>query len=58
MVLKSCKLKVCVSYVQTAMIIQALHCCTKKYDANLEVSAYDMGQLLREPAKAAIIVQL
>ena len=35
MVLKSCKLKVGVSYVQTAMNMQALHRCTKTYDANL-----------------------
>ncbi len=40
MVLKSCKLKVGVSSVQTAMIMQALHCCTKKYDDILEVIAY------------------
>ena len=33
--LKSCKLKVGVSSVQTAIIMQALHRCTKKYDANL-----------------------
>ena len=47
MVLKSCKLKVGVSSVQTAMIMQALHRCTKKYDANLEVNAYDMERVAK-----------
>ena len=42
MVLKSCKLKAGVSSVQSAMIMQAVHRCTKTYDANLEVNAYDM----------------
>ena len=41
MVLKRCKLKVGVPYAQTAMIMQALHSCKKKYDAKLEVNAYD-----------------
>ena len=39
MVLKSCKLKLGVSSVQTAMIMQALQRCTKKYDAHLKVNA-------------------
>jgi hypothetical protein len=51
MVLKSCKLKVGVSYVQTAMIMQALHRCTKTYDANLEVHAYDMEPVAKRARK-------
>ena len=58
MVLNSCKLKVCVSYVQTAMIMQAPHRCTKKYDANLEVNAYDMEPVAKRAGKAARRVQL
>ena len=38
MVLKSCKLKVGVSCVQTAMIMQGLHHCTKQY-AHLKMNA-------------------
>ena len=51
MVLKSCKLKVGVSSVQTAMIMQALHRCTKKYDAKLEVNAYDMEPVAKRARK-------
>jgi hypothetical protein len=59
MVLKSCKLKVGVSSVQTAMIMQALHRCTKKYDANLEANAYDMepvAKRAREGRKKSAVV--
>jgi hypothetical protein len=51
MVLKSCKLKVGVSYVQTAMNMQALHRCTKTYDANLEANAYDMEPVAKRARK-------
>ena len=51
MVLKSCKLKVGVSSVQTAIIMQALHRCTKKYDANLKVDAYDMEPVAKRARK-------
>jgi hypothetical protein len=51
MVLKSCKLKVGVSSVQTAIIMQALRRCTKKYDANLEANAYDMEPVAKRARK-------
>ena len=51
MVLKSFTLKVGVSSVQTAMIIQALHRCTNKYDANLEVNAYGMEPVAKRARK-------
>ena len=51
MVLKSCKLKLGVSSVQTAMIMQALQRCTKKYDAHLEVNAYDMEPVTKRARK-------
>ena len=59
MVFNSCKLKVGASSVQTAMIIQALHRCTKKYDANLEANAYDMepvAKRAREGRKKSAVV--
>ena len=51
MVLKSCRLKLGVSAVQTAMIMQALERCTKKYDAHLEVHAYDMEPVAKRARK-------
>ena len=51
MVLNSCKFRVGVSSVQTAMIMQALHRCTMKYDANLEVNAYDMEPVAKRARK-------
>ena len=37
--------------VQTAVIMQALHRCTKKYDANLEVNAYGMEPVAKRARK-------
>jgi hypothetical protein len=51
MVLKSCKLKLGVSSVQTAISMQALHRCTKRYDANLAVNAYDMEPVAKRARK-------
>jgi hypothetical protein len=51
MVLKSCKLRLGVSPVQTTMIMQALERCTKKYDADLEVHAYDMEPVAKRARK-------
>ena len=51
MVLKSCKLRLGVSSVQTAMIKQALEHCTQKYDANLEANAYDMEPVAKRARK-------
>ena len=42
MVLRSCRLAVGVSAEQTTLILQCMARCTAKYDASLEVSAYDM----------------
>jgi hypothetical protein len=51
MVLKSCKLRLGVSSVQTAMILQALERCTRKYDAHLEVHAYEMEPVAKRARK-------
>ena len=51
MFLQSCKLRVGASSVQTAMIMQALQRCTKKYDAHLEVDAYDMEPVPKRARK-------
>ena len=51
MAFRSCKLKVGVSYVQTAMNMQALHRCTKKADANLKVNAYEMEPVAKRARK-------
>ena len=51
MVLKSCKLRLGVSSVQTAMIMQALQRCTKQYDAYLEVNAHDMEPVTKRARK-------
>ena len=48
---KSCKLKVGVSSTQTAMLMQALHRCTKTYDANLEGHASDMEPVAKRARK-------
>ena len=42
MVLRSCRLALGVSAEQTNMIIQCMLRCTAKYDASLEVNAYDV----------------
>ena len=42
MVLRSCKLTVGTSVEQTQRILQCLARCTAKYDASLEVNAYEV----------------
>ena len=62
MVLNSCKLKVGVSSVQTAMLMEALHRCTKKCDANLVLNAYDMEPVAKRARtgrkKSAVVTAL
>ena len=47
MVLRSCKLRLGMSTEHTNLIMQCLQRCTCKYDAHLEVNAYDMEPIAK-----------
>ena len=51
MVLRSCKLKLGLSAEQTHMILACLERCTAKYDAHLEVNAYDVEPVAKRARK-------